>query len=111
MSVSASPGPWHWSEFDALCTSAGDIVLSPELAVREEIPHLEVSDADRALIAIAPEMADLLRDLALTAGGCGKRLGGDPIGHRSISCQVNDSRSCLRCRVVDLAARLAKAAP
>ena len=51
---------------------------------------------------VSVEAATVLLKLAPIAGRCGKRLG----GQEERNCKVDDPHACLRCRIVDLVARL-----
>jgi hypothetical protein len=53
--VSHSPGPWRWAGDGLFSESAGWLGV--------EHPHEEISEADAALIAAAPELLAMLREL------------------------------------------------
>lgn len=62
-----SPGPWRWSE-SAFCPgwlvdANGDFVVSPC-----EPAEVDVSEADAALIASAPALLEMLRELEWAGG-------------------------------------------
>lgn len=75
METKHTPGPWEWvkgSDGIAFLKGGGLYVLSPEFSADDERVHvdtwLDVSDANAALIAAAPELLDCLHELTEVVG-------------------------------------------
>jgi hypothetical protein len=72
MSDKPTPGPWRWV-YDDLVDAAGKDVLHVDpgwqTECTEEPPSLRVSEVNKRLIAKAPELASMLRELEWSGGG------------------------------------------